>query len=123
MVKKNYTEERKEVSRLIYRVLAETLCVREAILNFPKDVNDPSIQASYHALVHLEADEDLRRRDSLYKDEQDEYLEMLAVTLQKGETLPQNVITSYDKYYKSTSTPRSEGVKGLLKGLCKFLNV
>lgn len=123
MVKKVYIEERKEVSRLIYRVLAETLCVRESILHFPKDVNDPSLQAAYHALVHFEADEDLRRRDLVYKDEQDDYLEMIAETLQKGDNLPQNVITSYDKYYKNSSTPRSKGAMGLIKSLCKFLNV
>lgn len=123
MAKKNYSEDRKFVSRLIYLVLAESLHVREAILKFPKDINDQSLKAAYHALIHFEADEDLRRRDLDYKDEQDDYLEFVAETLQKGTELPKNLIKSYDKYYKNINTPNSESMKGLLRGLCKFLNV
>lgn len=123
MAKKNYIEDRKIVSRLIYMTLAETLHVRDAILRFPKDINDLSIKAAYHALVHFEADEDLRKVDLDYKDEQDDYLEFIAQILQEGNELPQNIIKSYDKYYKDIDTPHSENVKGLLKSLCKFLNV
>lgn len=123
MVKKNYNEERKQVSRLIFRVLAESLHVKEAVLNFPKDIEDPTIKAAYHALIHYEADEDLRRRDLAYKEEQDDFLEFIANILQNGEMLPDNVIKSYDKYYKNSTTPHSKGMKGLIKSLCKFLNV
>ena len=38
--------------------------------------------------------------DLKYKDEQDDYLEFIAQTLQKGDALPKNMIKSYDKYYK-----------------------
>lgn len=120
---KDYNGTRKDVSRLIYRVLSETLIVREAILNFPKDVEDPTLKATYHALIHYEADEDFRRRDLAYKEEQNDYLEFIAETLQKGEALPKNLIKSYDKYYKDINTPNSENLKGLIKSLCKFLNV
>lgn len=123
MAKKNYKEERKIVSRLIYMVLAETLSARNAILKFPKDVNDPSIKAAYHAIVHREADEDFRMRDLNYKEEQDDYLEFVAQTLQDGNALPQNIIKSYDKYYKNAITPSSGNMKGLIKSLCRFLNV
>jgi len=123
MAKQDYNDERKQVSRLIYMVLTESLPVKNAILKFPKDINDPSITAAYHALIHFEADEDMRRRDLLYKDEQDEYLEFIAQIFQTGGTLPQNIIKSYDKYYKNTNTPYSNGMKGLIKSLCKFLNV
>ena len=123
MVKQNYNDERKLVSRLIYMVLTESLSVKDAILKFPKDVNDPSIKASYHALVHFEADETLRMRDLAYKDEQDDYLEFIAQVFQNGEPLPQNIIKSYDKYYKNIQTPHSSGMKGIIKNLCKFLNV
>lgn len=123
MVKNKYTDERKFVSRLIYMVLAETLPAREAVLKFPKDNEDPSIKAAYHALIHYEADEDLRRQDLEYKEEQDDYLEFIAQTLQDGNPLAQNIIKSYDKYYKNIETPRSESMKGLIKRLCKFLNV
>lgn len=123
MVKKNYKEERKFVSRLIYMVLAESLSVREAILKFPKDVNDSTLKAAYHALIHLEADEDLRRRDLDYRDEQDDYLEFIAQIMQNGESLPQNMIKNYEKYYKNIDMPHSESMEGLLRSLCRFLNV
>lgn len=121
--KKLYYDERKDVSRLIYMVLADTFTVREAILKFPKDINDSSIKTAYHALIHREADEDFRKRDLEYKDEQDDYLEFIAQILQTGDALPQNIIKSYDKYYKNIETPHSESMKGLLRSLCKFLNV
>lgn len=123
MPKMNYKEERKKVSRLIYLVLAETMPVRKAILSFPKDNEDLSIKAAYHALIHMEADEDFRKHDLDYKDEQNDYLEFIAQILQKGDPLPENMIKSYEKYYKNISTPTSESMKGLLKNLCKFLNV
>jgi hypothetical protein len=123
MAKKAYVEEKKFVSRLIFMVLAQNLHVREAILKFPKDINDPSLRAAYHALIHLESDEELRLRDSEYREEQDDYLEFIAQVLQNGENLPQNVIKSYDKYYKHIETPHSDSMKGLIKSLCKFLNV
>lgn len=123
MVKKEYKEERKNVSRLIYLVLADLSSVREAILKFPKDVNDSSIKTAYHALIHREADEDFRKQNLDYKDEQDDYLEFIAQILQEGDALPKNIIKSYEKYYKDIDTPRSESMKGLIKSLCKFLNV
>ena len=123
MVKKNYKEDRKFVSRLIYMVLADTLDARKAILDFPKDVDDSTIRTAYHALIHREADEEFRRTDIDYKDEQDDYLEFIAQIMQTGAALPQNIIKSYDKYYKNIDTPHSESMKGLVKSLCKFLNV
>lgn len=123
MVKKKYIDERKNVSRLIYMVLADSLRVREAILRFPKDINDDTIKTAYHALIHREADEDFRHKDLDYKEEQDDYLEFIAQILQDGNALPKNVIRSYDKYYKNIDTPHSESMKGLIKSLCRFLNV
>lgn len=104
-------------------VLAETLHVKDAILRFPKDINDATIKTAYHALLHLEADEDFRKCDLDYKDEQNDYLEFIAQILQTGDALPQNIIKSYDKYYKNINTPHSKSMKGLIKSLCKFLNV
>ena len=123
MAKKDFNNDRKYVSRLIYMVLTEHLSVKDAILKFPKDINDSTIKTAYHALIHFEADEDFRRQDLDYKDEQDDYLEFIAQIMQEGKALPKNIIKSYDKYYKNISTPHSESMEGLLKGLCKFLNV
>lgn len=123
MLKKEYTEERKKISRLIYMILAESLSVKEALLRFPKDMNDETIKTAYHALIHYEADEDFRKNSLDYKDEQDDYLEFIAQILQTGNSLPQNIIKSYDKYYKNANMPHSKSMKGLIKSLCKFLNV
>ena len=123
MPKKDYKEERKKVSRLIYMVLSDNLIVREAVFQFPKDINDSTIKTAYYALIHREADEDLRRGDLDYKDEQDDYLEFIAQILHDGNSLPQNLIKSYDKYYKNIQLPNSGSVKGVLRSLCKFLNV
>lgn len=123
MKNNDYKEERKIVSRLIYMVLAETLHVREAILRFPKEANDTSIKAAYHALVHYEADEDMRRRDLAYKEEQDDYVEFIAQIMQEGNPLPKNIIKSYDKFYKNVAMPYSKSMKGLIRSLCRFLNV
>jgi hypothetical protein len=123
MAKQEYKEDRKKVSRLIYMVLAEKLHVREAILKFPKDINDKTIKAAYHALIHFESDEDFRKKDLIYKDIQNEYLEFIAQTLSFGEPLAQNIIKNYEKYYKKANTPYSKNMKGLIKSLCNFLNV
>ena len=115
--------ERKLVADLIRKVLISQLCVREAILQFPRDTQDRSIHAAYHALVHLEADEDLRKRDDVYKDEQDDYLEMIAQTLDNEEDLPENIIKNYDNYYSGANLLHEENPKGFFKSFFKFLNI
>lgn len=114
---------RKQVAQLIREVLIGKICVREAINNFPHNAEDESIQASYHALVHYEADEDLRKRDLLYKEEQDNYLMMIAEILDTGEDLPFNIINSYKEFYKSANIPNGSDWKGKLKSFFKMLNV
>lgn len=116
-------EDRVYVASLIRQVLISRLCVREAILNFPKDTKDKSIQAAFHALVHYEADEDLRARDSLYREEQDDYLEFISYVLERGEDLPENIIENYEKYYACANIPHEENTKGFFKSFWKFLNV
>jgi hypothetical protein len=119
IIKKN----RVAVASLVRFVLIGDLCSREAVNQFPPDTGDESIEAAYHALVHYEADEDLRKRDSLYKQEQDDYLMMIADTLESGENLPQNIIESYKKFYKSTSIPHAKNRSGLLKSFWRNLNI
>ena len=55
--------DRVKVARLLRLVLMGSICVREAMLAYPKDTEDESLIAAYHALIHYEADEDLRNRD------------------------------------------------------------
>lgn len=116
-------DDRALVAELIRKVLISQLCVREAINQFPRDTKDESIQASYHALVHYEADEDLRKRDELYREEQDDYLEFIAHTLEIGENLPENIINNYKKYYETANIPHEDNTKGFLKGFFRFLNI
>lgn len=113
-------DARKQVAELVFKVLTESLCVREAIKLFPAEVYDHSLIGTWHALVHYEADEDLRRQDIEYSEEQDSYLEMIAFTLQDGKALPQNVLSEYEKYYDEALIPRKKGIKSWLKSLMKF---
>ena len=115
--------EREYVSRLIVSVLTNRISVREAILNFPKDVEDKNIQAAYHALIHYEADEDMRNSDLAFKEEQDEYLNMIAELLYAGKELPKNIIKSYESYYPEIELPKSKTIKNFIKSICRFLNV
>ena len=116
---------RKYVGGLIIAVLTDKIIVREALKVFPSNIKDSSIKAAYHALIHREADEDLRHRDLMYKDEQDSYLEQVAQTLQQGQQLPKNIIKNYNQYYRDIEINKRFELKenGWLKRLCKFLNV
>ena len=102
---------RKFVARLIMSVLTERRSVREAIKLFP-DTKDKNIECAYHALVHYEADEDLRYQNIEYREEQDDYLEFLAQTLSEGKELPRNIISDYEDFYSGVSKPWRSGFKG-----------
>ena len=117
------TSERKHISCLIKSVLTGDVAVRDAINSFPAGTTDESIKAVYHALVHYEADEELRARDDLYKEEQNDYLMMLSETLAKGEDLPVNIISSYKEYYKTANIKNEDNFKGKLKSFFRNLNI
>jgi len=116
-------EERKHIADILRLVLINKLSVKDALLMFPNTTNDKSVMATYHALVHYEADEDLRRRDDLYREEQDSYIENLSYTLAKGEDLPENVIRNYEKYYQETEIIHSNEKKDFWKSFLRFLNI
>jgi hypothetical protein len=118
----SYTQEaRKLVSELIRKVLVGELTVQQAIPMFPSDVKDKSIDAAFHALVHYEADEDIRKRDIMYKDEQDDYLTLVFQALEEGEPLPDNIIRNYEKYYKKADIPMPNNFKSNLIRFWRFL--
>lgn len=116
-------DNRVYVALMIRKVLIGALTVAEAVKNFPFDSGDKSLDAAYHALVHYEADEDLRHRDILYKEEQDEYLEMISQTLESGENLPDNIIRNYEKYYPESNVPHKHDKEGTIKSFFRFLNI
>ena len=115
--------DKEYVARLIVSVLTERISVREAILHYPKDTTDKNLMAAYHALIHYEADEDLRASDLAFKEEQDEYLNMIAELLANNKDLPKNIIKSYEMYYPDIELPKSKNIINIIKSLCKFLNV
>jgi len=118
----SYTEEaRKLVSELIRKVLVGELAVPSAIRMFPSGTHDKSIDAAFHALVHYEADEDLRNRDYMYKEEQDDYLTLIFQTLEQGEPLPDNIIRNYEKYYKNADIPMPNDFKSNLIRFWRFV--
>ncbi len=116
-------DNRKKVARLLAMVRVGNISVRQALLSYPKDVQDESLIAAYHALIHYEADEDLRIKDSLYKQEQDDYIEFLSQTLGNGEDLPQNIINNYKKFYDSAPILHENNQKGFWKSFWKNLNI
>lgn len=114
--------DRKTVADLLRRVRLGYCSVRDALMLYPKDTTDESLIAAYHALIHYEADEDIRRRDSLYKEEQDDYIEFLSYLLDRGEDLPENIIANYKKYYESAPILHKNTPAGFFKGFWKTLN-
>ena len=117
----DYKKVRRSVANLYMGVLTHNVSVKDALANFPKDCDDKTVIAAWHALCHLEADEDIRLKDVEYKEEQDNFLKYIESTLRKGEELPINIINSYVPYYSNSLTPNSTKLKGILKTLKQFL--
>ena len=115
--------DREYAGKLLRLVRIGELSVRQAMLKYPKDTKDESLIAAYHALIHYEADEDLRAKDELYREEQDDYIEFLAYTLSSGEDLPQNIIDNYKNFYNSAPIMHEKNFKGFIKRFWKSLNV
>ncbi len=120
-VAEDYKNIRKKVSKLYIAVLTKKLPVRDALARFPRDCDDKTIIAAWHALCHLEADEELRLKDKMYCEEQDEYIEYIAYALEKGEELPSNIIEAYSPYYEDALIPAGKSIKGVFHKLKKFL--
>lgn len=114
---------RKVVADLISDVLSEKTTVREALLMFPKLCKDESVVTAWHALCHYEADEELRKTDTDYQTSQDEYLVMLFEILKDGTQLPQNIIDSYEAYYKGAPVPNEKGFLGYWGTFKRVLNI
>ncbi len=117
----DYSNLRKQVSGLYISVLTKRLSVREALNAFPQDCDDKTIIAAWHALCHLEADEDIRAKDEMYKKEQDEYIDYIAYTLDKGEELPENIVNAYIPYHENALVADSTKLKGIIRNIKKFL--
>lgn len=118
----NKRKDREFVSRLIISVLTEQRNVREAIKLFP-ETDDKDIECAYHALVHYEADEDIRKKDIEYRDAQDDYLEFIAQTLNSGNNLPKNIIEEYKPYYTGVARRWNNTFEWMIKEFLRFINI
>lgn len=96
--------DRQKTADLIIGVLTGQIIVREALLQFPS-TTDKSVKCAWHALAHFEADEDIRARDAEFREEQDEFLFFISDLLRRGEDIPANILSEYDKYYGGAALP------------------
>lgn len=115
--------DRQKAANLLRLVRVGAISTRQAVLEYPRDTEDESLVAAYHALIHYEADEDIRDRDLMYKEEQDDYIELLASILDGNEDLPQNIIDNYKQYYDSAPILHKKGLNGFFKSFWKTLNI
>lgn len=117
-------KNRKKVSELIISVLTEQISVSQALMSFPRDKFDKSIECAWHALIHYEADEDIRTKDIDFKEEQDDFLYFLSTLLKDGQNLPVNILREYKDFHGGAPIPTDEKSfwSKILK-LFRFINV
>ena len=113
---------REAVGKLFYSMIEGVVTSRKVIDYFPRNVEDDSIKIAWHALLHYDADEEMRIQDAEYAQEQIKYIEFLAGILSKGEELPQNLLDEYEELYKDTTLPKRYNWWGTLRSLLRFLN-
>lgn len=119
----NFIAQRKYVGKIIISVLTERMNVRRGLTLFPQGCEDESVRTAWHALCHYEADEDIRKTDIEYHNEQVAFLEMIAFEFKDGNQLPQNIIDAYKPYYKDNPITYESSLKGIIKKLCRFLSI
>ena len=116
-------ENRILVANLIIDVLLNRKTVEKALVAFPKDKNDIDIKCAFDALLHREADEDLRKKDADYALVQDDYLMDLAEILKNNERLPQNIIQEYlNFHHDDLISPVAKTLKQKIQKLKRMIN-
>lgn len=116
-------ENRLLVADLIEQVMLNKIKTSEALSKFPKDKEDINIKCAFDALVHREADEDLRAKISDYALVQDDYLIEICRFLKENEDLPQNIIEQYIKYHSDNLLYEDDkGIKSVFKKLKRMIN-
>ena len=93
------TKAREATGNLLYSVIGNTITPFEATKFFPKNVDDISLKIAWHALIHYDADEEMRVENPEYAEEQIKYIEMLAKILVTGDELPENMLQEYEELY------------------------
>ena len=116
-------ENRIYVSNLINDVIVGRKTVQEALSLFPHDNNDINIKCAFDALMHREADEDLRAKIPDYKETQDEFLMEIASILKENQKLPKNIVEQYLKYHNDNLIADSgKTFKDILKQIKRMIN-
>lgn len=117
-------KNRLKVADLIEMTVLDKISVSEALSNFPKDKNDINIKCAFDALMHREADEDLRRTVPDYKEVQDELLMNISYTLKENQNLPQNIISEYLKYHnQDLISPEKNSIKNTFDKIKRMINL
>lgn len=114
---------RKKVSNTLFSVLSGETSVLSALSNFPKNTDDKSVNVCFHILMHLEADEDIRKNDNDYREEQDDFILNIAQILQEGGDIPINIIKEYNDFYKETLIYPEINKETIISRLKKFINI
>ena len=111
------------VSDLIYDVLNKKISVQTALSKFPSDRNDINLKCAFDAILHLEADEDVRNNDSEYAMLQDETLRFIAECFKDNQTLKKNMIKNYINEHDSDLTGEYlHFIKSVLKNFKRMIN-
>ena len=111
------------VANLIVGVVTSKISLQDALKKFPQNNKDPNIKCAFDALVHYEADEDLRRKIPDYADVQDEYLMHIAKAFIEKRDLPSNIVAKYYKYHNSNILSGNEkGFKGFINYIKRMIN-
>lgn len=114
---------RKKVSNTLFSVLSGETTVLSALSHFPKNTYDESVDVCFHILMHLEADEDIRKNDNDYREEQDDFILNIAQILQEGGDVPINIIKEYNDFYKETLIYPEINKETIISRLKKFINI
>ncbi len=113
---------REATGNLLYSVIAGAITPFEATKYFPKNIDDISLKIAWHALLHFDADEELRIENPEYAQEQIKYIELLAKILSQGKELPENMLDDYEALHMETFLPKQYNWLGKLKSIFRFIN-
>ena len=113
---------REATGQILFSVISGALTPLEATKYFPKNSEDISIKIAWHALLHYDADEEIRLKDADYAQEQIKYIELIAKILLQGNELPQNMLKDYEDLYIDTVMPKRYDFFGKLKAFFRFIN-
>lgn len=116
-------QNRLVVADLIEKVLINKITTSEALSKFPKDKLDINIKCAFDALLHREADEDLRKKIADYAQVQDDYLIEICNAFKDNRPLPDNIIREYLKYHSDDLIwGEDKGIKNIFKKLKRMIN-